>query len=303
MENNLENTSQHSVIVTQISETSKRCRTNTSPSSPLDGRFVSLADFSTWKAKLLILETLLKSKDTTIADLTNQVSQLTIRIGNLENELKVANDKTMDLETQVEKQRQEQTPLRSWISVASQAVAQIEGKKVDRPQEQIEVLNSVVCEQKERERRKKYIIVFGVPMSSKTTQEGQVADDKGFIERAFKAIKIDVKKIKNIRRFKPNPNLNRPPPILIQLNGDSDRPFILRAAKELRKFSEYSGIYINPDLTEAERILDRKRREDRFNLNQQERSRSTSTRYFISGDRFRRFTVEPSCGADSQMHH
>ncbi|CAF1100150.1 unnamed protein product, partial [Brachionus calyciflorus] len=56
------------------------------------------------------------------------------------------------------------------------------------------------------------------------------------------------------------------------------RPIILKAAKELRKLTEYSEVYINPDLTEAERILDRKRREDRFNLNQQERNNSSNAK-------------------------
>ncbi|CAF1057648.1 unnamed protein product, partial [Brachionus calyciflorus] len=191
METNLDKTPQHPVFVTQVSETSKRCQTNTSPSSPPDERFVNIADFSTWKAKLLIMETLINSKDSTILDLSNKITDLTKRVEQLETELKDA-------------------------KIASQAVAQVEGKKVDRPHEQIEVLNSVVSEQRERERRKKNVIVFGVQMSTKTSQKAQVADDTGLIERAFKAVKIDVGKIKYIRRFKPNPSLNRPPPILIQ---------------------------------------------------------------------------------------
>ncbi|CAF0703532.1 unnamed protein product [Brachionus calyciflorus] len=136
--------------------------------------------------------------------------------------------------------QEDQISFLSWISVASRAVAQIEGKK-DRAAEQIEVFNSVASEQKERERRKKNVIVFGVPMSPKTTIESQ-----------------------NIGRFKSNTgsNSNRPPLILIQLSNDNDRSMILKAAKELRKFSEYSDVFINPDLTEAERILDKKRREE-----------------------------------------
>ncbi|CAF1050199.1 unnamed protein product [Brachionus calyciflorus] len=332
-ENNIQNTPLHamSVTVTQTNESSKRSRSSTSPDSPPESRFVSVLDFSTWKTKLLLLESVVNLKDTTITDLSMKVTQLMKRVEQLENELKDVNEKTKLLDSDVHQQKQQQDilleqqnnlkqqqetiqqqqqqfqqqptdqGLASWVSVASRAVARVEGKKVNRTPQQIEVLNSVVSEQRERERRKRNVIVFGVPMSSKTTPEGQDADDKGFIERAFRAIKADVKKIKNIRRFKANPSSNRPAPILIQLYGDGDRSVILKAAKELRKLTEYCEVYINPDMTEAERILDKKRREDRYNLNQQERNNSSNTRYFISGDGFRKFTVEAGCGADTQM--
>jgi hypothetical protein len=107
-----------------------------------------------------------------------------------------------------------------------------------------------------------------------------------------------------ISRFKPNQNSNRAPPILIQLCGDGDRSVILKAAKELRKLTEYKDIYINPDMTDAERILDKKRREDRFSLNERERNNASNVRFGISGDRFRKFIVEPISELDlGRMQH
>lgn len=102
------------------------------------------------------------------------------------------------------------------------------------------------------------------------------------------------KKIKSFRRFKQNTNSDRPPPILIQLHGENNRPLVLKASKELRNKNEFRDVYINPDLAEAERILEKKRREDRYNLNQIEKSKFSNFRYRITGDGFRRFTVEPN---------
>lgn len=151
-----------------------------------------------------------------------------------------------------------------------------------------------MSEQKERDRRRKNLIVFGAPVSSKETAEAQIADDKSFIESTFNAFKVDLKKIKSFRRFKQNPTSNRPPPILVQLENEHDRLAILKVSKDLRKIGKFSNVFINPDMTEAERVLDKKRREDRFNLNQLERSKGSNYRYMISGDGFRRFTIDPS---------
>ncbi|CAF1088955.1 unnamed protein product [Brachionus calyciflorus] len=273
--NSITNTPQHasSGSVTKISETSKPSRVNTSPSSPPEDRFLSIIDFSTWKTKIFLLETLVHSKDKTIVDLSEKITELTDKVQLLENELKEVKDKASNFVVQAGHHQQQQLEqqtnekvLNSWVSVANRALAQVEGKKVERTPHQIE----------------RNVIVFGFPVSTKNSQESKDADDKGFIERAFRAIKADIKKIKSIRRFRSNSNSNRPPPILIQLHSDGDRPVILKAAKKLRKLTEYSEVFINPDMTEAERILDKKRREDQYNLNQQERIASILNEQFKS---------------------
>lgn len=55
--------------------------------------------------------------------------------------------------------------------------------------------NSITNEQAEKESRKKNIDMFGVLVSGNITQEKQENDDKGFMERTFRALKIDEKKI------------------------------------------------------------------------------------------------------------
>ena len=255
-----------------------------------------------------------------------KVTQLMKRVEQLENELKDVNEKTKLLDSDVHQQKQQQDilleqqnnlkqqetiqqqqqqfqqqptdqGLASWVSVASRAVARVEGKKLNRTPQQIEVLNSVVSEQRERERRKRNVIVFGVPMSSKTTPEGQDADDKGFIERAFRAIKADVKKIKNIRRFKANPSSNRPAPILIQLYGDGDRSVILKAAKELRKLTEYCEVYINPDMTEAERILENSLKDIDSSLKKIEKNEYGICKYCGNEIEVKRLLIRPDSSA------
>ena len=237
------------------------------------------------------METSILAKDLTINNLVEKVNSLTDKVTQLES--LIANQKSNSGTLDVEKQQGSST-IPNWVTVASRAVARVEEKNVTRPTHQIEVINSVTNEQVERERRKKNVVVFGVPVSGNKTQEKQENDDKGFIERTFRALKIDVKKIKFIRRFRSNPTNNRPPPILIQLSSENDRQIVLSAAKDLRKLSEYKDVFINPDLTEAQRILNKQLREDRKKLNQKEIENSSNIRYGIGRNGFRKYTVQES---------
>jgi hypothetical protein len=141
---------------------------------------------------------------------------------------------------------------------------------VERPLQQKEVINSVVTEQQERYRRRKNVIVFVLPVSMKSSKQDQENDDKREIDRILTKLNVDTKCITYTRRFRSTNVGSRPPPVLVQLINESDKFAVLKAAKELRKIDGYKDVYINPDMTQAERILDKQMRESRYQLNQRE---------------------------------
>ncbi|RNA31305.1 hypothetical protein BpHYR1_032171, partial [Brachionus plicatilis] len=125
------------------------------PKTPLTSSYHGTAhlDVASLRQKVLTLEILLSSKDQIILKLENLVEDLKSRVDKIESEILKSSS------TQCVQQPCFNNT--SWVTVASRALAQVEGKKLDRPAQQIEVLNSVVYEQKERERRKRNVLVFG----------------------------------------------------------------------------------------------------------------------------------------------
>ena len=56
-------------------------------------------------------------------------------------------------------------------------------------------------------------------------------------------------------------------PIIVEFKEIYDRNSVLKSAKILRTKNGYKQIYINPDLTESERIMDHELRVERNKLN------------------------------------
>ncbi len=128
------------------------------------------------------------------------------------------------------------------------------------PVDKLVVVNAAINEQTEREKRKKNLIVFGLPESSKVDIEEKKNEDKSKIEKLFHDLGALANPVHQ-RRFKSNNG--KPGPILVVLNEMSERNSILAKAKELRNKLDYVDVYISPDLTEAERLQDFKLRKKR----------------------------------------
>jgi hypothetical protein len=63
-------------------------------------------------------------------------------------------------------------------------------------------------------------------------------------------------KPKNVIRLKSNKFPDRPGPIIVKFADTKERNKVLGASKKLRDMQEHNKIYITPDLTESQRLLD-----------------------------------------------
>ena len=146
--------------------------------------------------------------------------------------------------------------------------------------------------------------MFGVQSSKESTKEAQGADDDHEMDKIFNALNINPSCIKFTRRFTTKTVGSRPPPILVQLMDERDKFRVLKEAKELRKMEEFKNVFINPDMTEAERILDKQMKEARYTINQRENSSASGTRWGIRNSRFRRIiTDEPPFSEGQRMQY
>lgn len=213
-----------------------------------------------------------------ISALTDRVKQLEgnqtenlNEIKNLKNDLREANDsvKTSNISS-------------NWVQVLKTG-----GKNVKKPDEQLVVANATINELNEREKRKKNIIIYGVPESGKEVMvERRKEDEKKIAEIMCKIGQDDVKPVFS-RRLK-SKDAQKPGPLLVELSDKSLRNPILLAAKKLKNYNEHERVYISPDLTEAERQLDFQLRQERNKLNAALGSESPF-RYGIRGNQLQRF--------------
>ena len=82
--------------------------------------------------------------------------------------------------------------------------------------------------------------------------------------------------------------LSKPGPILVELSDVSLRNPVLLAAKTLRTSEVFKSVFISPDLTEAERLLEYKLRQERNKLNA-DLGEESPFRYGIRGNQLQKF--------------
>jgi hypothetical protein len=169
-----------------------------------------------------------------------------------------------------------------WVQVVTKGA-----KNAKKPIDQLTVANATISELQEREKRKKNVIIYGVPESTSLNLTDKKAEDETKIKLILTAIdKSDVSPVYS-RRLK-SKDSSKPGPLLVELSDTSLRNPVLLAAKKLRENDNYKSVYISPDLTEAERQLDYKLRQERNRLNSA-LGADSPFRYGIRGNQVQRF--------------
>ena len=193
----------------------------------------------------------------------------------------------MVLET--EKSQRESASVASFSSVvASSRNWSTSSSRSKAPVEQLVVVNAAINEQKNREKRRKNIIVYGLPVSKKVTIQEQQEEDKEEISKLFGELNIQVIPVYQ-RRLKTKSH-EKPGPVLVILNEVSERNPILSKAKLLREMPNYKSVFISPDLTDAERMEDFELRKKRDQMNS-ERQVDAPFRFAIRGSAIVKFRI------------
>ena len=123
-------------------------------------------------------------------------------------------------------------------------------KKTTSTPQQMLMINTMVNETKERERREKNVVIFGIKASVNNDDSLARTEDTEAIKKVFCDLDVNVE-VKNV--FKLRTRNSKPPPFVVVLKQESERNEILRKARNLRNLNNYEKVFINPDLTMAER--------------------------------------------------
>lgn len=222
-----------------------------------------------------------------IAKLNEKIEQMFTRMSEMEKRIGELDSK--------EDHPQPSTAQIPWSSVVSKWASK-ESREKKPPEQQIQITNSILKENLERESKKQNLIVLGIKPSESDDKTKQKEEDESQLRKIFDKIGIDHKSIKTFWRFKPKPESKNHPPILIKLNENVNRVDVLIASKKLSKINEYKNVFINLDLTVYQRDEEKKLRDERNRLNKLEADGNQPFRWGIrhrsSGERLVRYKID-----------
>ena len=178
-----------------------------------------------------------------------------------EARLKIVEDENKNLREELEKLKLE----RNQLPILKDWVGTINNGSQPKPKEQHLILNAVTKEKNEQRKREKNLIIFGT--KSTKTEPAELIEENNKI---VNDILIEIGKSEvvpaYVKRLRAK-NGENSGPIIVEFKEIYDRNSVLKSAKILRTKNGYKQIYINPDLTESERIMDHELRVERNKLN------------------------------------
>ena len=118
--------------------------------------------------------------------------------------------------------------------------------------------NEEITEEKEKDRKKKNLIVHGCESSDQ-------AQTTVFVNTLLKDVGAETISFKTVNRIGKEDQDKRP--IIVEFNSEHDKDIIMRSLKNLKGNSQYKGISITEDYTVAERELIKDYRTEAKDLN------------------------------------
>jgi hypothetical protein len=191
------------------------------------------------------------------------VNLLNARLVKLEAEREARGKLVMDQAEMINELRKElaaakkSPPVVTWAKIAED--------KSKRTSEHVSLLNVVANENKDRDKKEKNIIIFGLEESKKETVVAKKEDDMVKLNAIFNVMQVDAPEIDNVFRIN-GKDTNKAKPLILVLKSVKERNKILKCTRKL-KDSEYKDVFLSPDLTEAQRAGFKKLVEERNQKN------------------------------------
>ena len=116
----------------------------------------------------------------------------------------------------------------------------------------LKLLNVVSEENKQRKKKEKNVIIFGLKESEKNSITEKKEDDMSEIEQICQVLGVE-NTVEGAFRLNAK-DTNKPKPLVMVLKDRETRNKFLQAAKRLRDSNEFKSVFLGPDLTEAQRL-------------------------------------------------
>jgi hypothetical protein len=159
----------------------------------------------------------------------------------------------------------------------SNVVKKQSNKQIKYNNDEINVINAIAIENDDIKKRECNVIISGLANS---TGDNIEKDDETKIENLFAAISFEKTKMKRSKRFTNKKSNNQPNLVLVELNNKEDRFSIMKAAKALKNNHSYEDVFINFDLTPAQRVMQMELNKKRKELNDKDKTKETAVKFY-----------------------
>jgi len=177
-----------------------------------------------------------------IDELVKLVERLTQRVAELEAKNAAQAEKIASVEKE-----QKNAPAADalWSTITKRS-----GKKSP---EQLKVINVMADENKERYKKEKNVIIFGLKESAKESISDKKSDDVQEINKILEVLSLQNEKVEGNFRLKAR-DTTKPKPLVLVLKDRETRNKFLQAARKLKNSEVHKSVFLGPDLTEAQRL-------------------------------------------------
>lgn len=125
----------------------------------------------------------------------------------------------------------------------------------------IDSASKIVDEYNDREKRKCNLVIFNAPESEAVDFSTRKKDDVSFVNGLCERLGIPLVEISDVARLgSKSSSKNRL--LRVKCCDLKQRQQLLMNARKLRKFEEFNNVYVNPDLTQAERVAQKELRQE-----------------------------------------
>ena len=133
------------------------------------------------------------------------------------------------------------------------------------PKAEVHILAKVRQELTESERIKKNLIISGLPIRGDSDEERTTNDEKN-VDTVLSCVGLARSTVQRQVRLKcNNPDANL---VLVEFKDYKDRDSALSRSGELKKISDFKRVFLNRDMTMAERLAEKELRAERSKLNE-----------------------------------
>lgn len=184
---------------------------------------------------------------------SNSTSNTQITLSDIKILIETSKNEVMKkFEQVITKQTEEIAMLSSRIEDLSRSNLQLKSQYKALEEKVSHLPATVLDEVEDRHRRRRNLVFSGVPEQTTGSVDNRKDKDTAFVEQILRELAFDDEKPLQVYRVgRSVPGKSRL--LKVQFNDEEARQKVLRNARKLRDAPRLAGVYINPDLTVAQR--------------------------------------------------
>ena len=231
-----------------------------------------------------------KKKNTTIKDIVNSQKD---RIIEQDKDIIALLEAVTSLQNEVAQLKSKMTGMENKESISTLSFSNIAKRNIKEKyslnENEKNFLHAARSEYKECQSREKNLIIMGV---AESTGDDRQAETKKLVDEIMDVIELDKEVVSSVFRFNKNPNSKYPSIIKVQLKNSNDRFKILKESKKLKDNKKFPKVFINMDLTFAQRLTQKQLIQERNAKNKEFESNKSKYRLRIRNEKLEEYETE-----------